>query len=156
MRYRALIYLMTIQFWQMDERREVTCGCETCISANSLHEAMLIQWKKWIYPKCEWNRVQTYTQAINNIHSILHAHKQYEWPRTQISEGKRYCKWNHLSQSWLRYLFYFIGNVHAVVYKSAHRLIWLMKRQARLHFYHTTSTMFIITEPGVVCMVCFH
>ena len=42
----AFIYLMTIQFWQMAERRKVTCGCETFISANSLHESMLIRRKK--------------------------------------------------------------------------------------------------------------
>ena len=40
----------------MDERRKVTCGCETCISANSLHEAMLIQWKK-----------DEYIQNVNGI-----------------------------------------------------------------------------------------
>ena len=66
----GLRYLIPIQVERITEHHRVTCGCERCISTNSLH-VLLLLWIKMI------NKFRFIMEQSSNIHSCHKSHKEY-------------------------------------------------------------------------------
>ena len=120
---------MTIKVWQITECHRVTCGCETYISAKSLH-ALFILWRKY-----DWINIYDVTELK---HAFRYSTKNREHYKQWIIWVEKNTNIGMLDTFQVQpyvlimthILTFLIGNIYTTVAKSSHHCIFLMRRKS--------------------------